>query len=238
MRASLTAFLLFCSLNAAAIVNGSEVSDARFAELYPWAVTVVDTKDGGICGGVLVAPRWVLTAAHCSWGKRYVLAGNAERSNARRVHVERAIRHPQFSLDALQYDAALLRLAEAQPESPAALANPVQVRRLMQKDVTGRIIGWGKTEQSNVTVDRLREAVVRLESFAQAGTRYAYEYSTGPCARDSGNPMLLQTIKGDWLVVGIANATDGNLCASNGGLAVYTSVEPLIDFVRGYIERD
>ena len=76
------------------------------------------------------------------------------------------------------------------------------------------------------------------ESLSRAGSRYAYTYRTGPCSRDSGNPMLLQTIKGDWLVVGIANATDGNLCATNGGLAVYTSVAPLIEFIRGYTARD
>jgi len=231
-RIFLILLCLGASLPAQAIVNGTAVSDEHFAEKYPWLVTVVNDLNGGICGGVLVAPRWVLTAAHCSWGMRHVLVGHAERSQARRVDVERAIRHPDFSYDTLQNDAALLYLEESVNIAPAPLASAMQARMLLRDGVLGIITGWGVTEDSATPVDRVREAVIRLEKYARVGSRYAYDYNAGPCGRDSGSPMLIQTIAGEWLVVGIANATSGNLCASGGGMAVYTSLAAVADFVR------
>jgi secreted trypsin-like serine protease len=41
------------------IVNGTEANVAN----YPWFVTVM--SNGGQCGGSLIHPRWVLSAAHC-----------------------------------------------------------------------------------------------------------------------------------------------------------------------------
>lgn len=41
------------------IVNGTEANAAN----YPWFATVY--SDGGQCGGSLIHPRWILSAAHC-----------------------------------------------------------------------------------------------------------------------------------------------------------------------------
>ena len=90
-------FLLIVALfagSAFALVNSTEVSDEQFAADFPWMVVVEHPITGGICGGVLIAPDWVLSAAHCSSKRKQILVGHADRTEARRIKVVRSIRHP------------------------------------------------------------------------------------------------------------------------------------------------
>src|SRR3712207_1000322 len=63
LAASLT--LLVCP-SAHAVVGGSTVAAGE----YPWQVALLMATPGGtsLCGGTLIAPDRVLTAAHCTAG--------------------------------------------------------------------------------------------------------------------------------------------------------------------------
>lgn len=73
-KCNLTAMLLVCSALAAfstqaqqpRIINGKPASTST----YPWMASLFiqgnkDSDNGGGCGGSLIAPDWILTAAHC-----------------------------------------------------------------------------------------------------------------------------------------------------------------------------
>jgi len=226
-------FLLIAS-NAQAISEGSRVSDERFSSEFPWAVVVVNEKSGGICGGSLIAPDWVLTAAHCAGSKRYVLVGSPLRSLARRVEVIKRIRHPSFDSSVGQYDLALLQLAEVQNIEPIALASRAQVDLLLTGKPSAVVLGWGRSEFSRKPVDRLRVANARLNKLVRRQSLYAYQHQAGPCGRDSGSPMLMKTLDGRRVLVGVARAAQG-MCDVDGGAAVYTDVGSAAAYFRQHI---
>lgn len=45
----------------ARVINGEDASPHS----WPWQISLRNSRGGHICGGSLIRPDWVLTAAHC-----------------------------------------------------------------------------------------------------------------------------------------------------------------------------
>lgn len=214
-----------------AIVHGKAVNQPRFLDDYPWAVAVQNPVTGGVCSGVLISPTHVLTAAHCTGARKRVLVGNTSRRRARSMAVADALRHPGFDKDTKQFDVGLLRLEEPVDLPTIRLISQGEYLLSVRDKAPATIMGWGKRPGSDYS-DRLVRASIYLRDLGMQGTQLVYRDRGGPCGGDSGGPLVVEGVDGEAVLLGVASVTDGNLCASGGGIAAYSNIAALRDFIE------
>ena len=132
------------------IVGGKEADSGE----WPWQVALIDAQESDIvqfCGGSLVHPRWVLTAAHCvddvDADDVQVLAGTHDLDEGgRRIDVQAIRMHRGYRGDPAGSgnDVALLKLAgSAGVDEVVALPDVERSAEVAEPGVTATTIGWG-----------------------------------------------------------------------------------------------
>lgn len=95
------------------VVGGEPAADHQF----PWQATITSCSQNScaICGGSLISPSFVLTAAHCTDGITTFTIGLGSTSLYKpvvQVQSKSKIQHPNFNKRYLQNDVALIKLPE------------------------------------------------------------------------------------------------------------------------------
>ena len=221
---------------AQAVVGPSETG----GPLEPHAVMLLKTSGGsaGFCSGVVVAPRAVLTAAHC------VTSAGAMRLHYRGpdgapvlLPVSRVAVHPENVPDAKRrhvrtIDMALVEAAAPLPArfAPATLDNgePLQVGDALT------LTGFGLSREREATsAGTFRAGPIAVRAPLSRILLWANDApakGVGACTGDSGGPIFL---KKTGAVVAISAWADGEGKKFCGALTQGVLVAPQ----RGWIEK-
>lgn len=241
--------------NSPDIVGGEEAVPGA----WPWMAALVNASEpnaynGQFCGGALIAPDWVITAAHCFANEDptqvdVVLGRHTLSSNEGQRHsVAQIIRHPAYNDVTSDSDIALLRLTvpSAQPTIPvispgtAHLANP---------GVNATVIGWGNMDGGGGSnfPDALHQVTLPIVTNEICNSPQSYDggitanmlcagFAAGgqdSCQGDSGGPLMVPNSGGaGWVHAGVVSF--GNGCALPNFYGVYARVSMFHAWVESH----
>ncbi|XP_078472868.1 coagulation factor X-like [Lampetra planeri] len=230
------------------VVGGKECPRGQ----CPWQV-LISRKGAPVCGGTILSPQWILTAAHCTIYETKnlrILAGEHNvdevEGSEQELGILRIVDHPSFNIK-LSYDNDISLIQLSRPIQftryalPICLPNQRFVRGVLRSVVAGTVSGWGKLNEFGPAAGILQRLEVpyvddeqcraAMGSKVITANMFCAGYETGgqdSCSGDSGGPHATR-YGSTWFLTGVVSWGKG--CAREGKFGVYTKVLNYLDWI-------
>ncbi|MGH2984290.1 MAG: S1 family peptidase [Solirubrobacterales bacterium] len=257
--AALSAGLASSSATAAPRARPSIIGGGA-ANLSQWTFAVaIYRKERLHCGGSVISPTQVLTAAHCVLGfdlANFAVIANRpdlrSTSAGEVLGVASARIHPDYESTGL-HDVAVLNLARPTTAPPVGLSSSAEDAATTQIGGLLRVAGWGARNPLGLrlsailrkTTERVRSARRCIKAYTRdifdptlmicaLGKRIKHfrrpAIHTSACTGDSGGALVADTPAGP-RQVGIVSY-GGPLCGLAAAPTVYARVSASLDFIK------
>ncbi|NEV63887.1 trypsin-like serine protease [Thiorhodococcus minor] len=232
---------------------------------WPWqaALKITTWRINGkwTCSGSVIAPTWILTAAHCivdDIDERYntVAPANIQvrtgsdhfEYGGQTSSVKRIVKHPEFDPITRDHDIALLELKSPVYVHPVRPVTWEREPTLACPGIMGAVTGWSDTDvcgQSSVVLSKVDTSIEDPDICRSA---YGSTSITGNmlctsslieddtlCQEDDGAPLVVDNGRGGYTQAGIVSW--GNSCETPDAPTVYTRLAPHVEWME-YVTGD
>ncbi|XP_031574197.1 chymotrypsinogen B-like isoform X2 [Actinia tenebrosa] len=232
---------------SARVVNGENAQPHS----WPWQISL-RVNGRHICGGSLIRPDWVVTAAHCvdrnpRPSGYTVVVGAHTRTGSTAVQqtfrLKQLFKHEGFSMRHLRNDIALLQLNGQ--ISASSKVNTVCLPQKGSRVPAGTgcyITGWGRTVGGGSAAGILQQAVLPVSNDNACVQRNGYLVPVDPksmvcaggqgkggCQGDSGGPFVCNE-GGRWVLRGAVSW--GHSQCRTDHYTVFARVSSFIDWIN------